>query len=78
MKGEIILMKKKITAMMLAMVAAVSLTACGKFTCDICGEEKSGKQYKAVVMDEEVVYCQDCKDMMDEVMDLFQESQRDN
>lgn len=71
-------MKKKITAMMLAMVAAVSLTACGKFTCDICSEEKSGKQYKAVVMDEEVVYCQDCKDMMDEVMDLFQESQRDN
>ena len=65
-------MKKKIIALLLMVTTAISLTAGGKsFTCDICGEEKTGKQYKTTVFGEEVVYCEDCKEVMDDVSSWF-------
>lgn len=65
-------MKKKIIALLLTVTTVISLTACGKpFTCDICGEEKTGKQYKTTVYGEEVVYCNDCKEIMDDVSSWF-------
>ena len=36
------------------------LTACGKFECEMCGKEKSGKKYKNEVLGEEVVMCEEC------------------
>ena len=63
---------KKI-AVLMAMVSLLSalLCGCGKFECDLCGEEKSGKQYKGEVMGREVVYCKDCKEDVDAIKDLF-------
>ena len=61
-------MKKKIVASFLTVAAVLSLTACGKaFTCDICGEEKTGKSYKETVLGVEVTYCKDCHDLFEEV-----------
>lgn len=37
-------MKRKVIAALLATVTILSFTGCGKFTCDMCGEEKSGKK----------------------------------
>lgn len=66
-------MKKRITALLLTVLTVVSLTACGApFTCDLCGEEKTGKKYTETVLGEEIVYCQDCYDAMKELIDLFE------
>lgn len=66
-------MKKKIIALLLTVTTVISLTACGKpFTCDLCGEEKTGKKYTETVYGEEVTYCQDCRKELEEVLDLFQ------
>lgn len=60
-------MKKKISVLLLTMAAVLSLSACGgKFTCDGCGEEKSGKSYKATFLGEELTLCKDCKKEIDE------------
>ena len=61
-------MKKLI--MLVAMVAVFStlLCACGKFKCDLCGKEKSGKKYKEEVMGQEVVYCKDCHDELEDLI----------
>lgn len=53
-------MKQKISVMLLVMIATLSLTACGKFTCDLCGEEKSGKSYSMELLGEKVTICNDC------------------
>ena len=63
-------MKKLIAVLCLLVVMASMLTAC-KFTCDLCGEEKTGKQTKGEVMGEEVVYCKECKEDLDQLKDAF-------
>lgn len=57
-------MKRKISFLLLIVAVVMSLTACGKFTCDFCGEEKSGKNHKSNMMGEDVVICQDCYNEM--------------
>lgn len=54
-------MKKKIIVLLCAASTVLSLAACGgKFTCDLCGEEKSGKKHTSEVLGEEVTICDDC------------------
>ena len=53
-------MKKLIALVLLVVMMATMLAACGKFTCDICDEEKSGKQYEGAVLGEEFIACEDC------------------
>lgn len=66
-------MKKKIIALLLTVTTVISLTACGKpFTCDICQEEKTGKKYTETVLGEKVTYCQDCREDMEELINMFQ------
>jgi hypothetical protein len=60
-------MKKLICGLVLTATLLVALTGCGKFTCDLCDEEKSGKQYKDEILGQEVVYCQDCYDELKEL-----------
>ena len=55
-----ILMKKTISTLLILVVLSMMLTACGKFTCAFCMEEKSGKKYESAVFGEEVVICNDC------------------
>ncbi len=62
------MMKKKLIALLMVVAAAASLTACGEpFTCDICGEEKTGKSYTETVMGAEITYCRDCHDELEEL-----------
>lgn len=61
-------MKKKIVASLLTAAMVLSLAACGKtFKCDICGGEKTGKSYTQTIFGEEVVYCKECHDKLEEV-----------
>ena len=61
-------MKKKIVASMVTVAVVLSLTACGKaFKCDICGQEKTGKSYTETIFGEEVTYCKDCHDALEEL-----------
>lgn len=65
-------MKKKILALLLTAAAVMSLTACGKpFTCDFCGEEKTGKKYTETFLGAEITYCQDCYKDLKELENLF-------
>lgn len=53
-------MKKFVLLVVLVAMVSTLLCACGKFTCDGCGEEKSGKKHKVEFMGEEGVLCDDC------------------
>lgn len=64
-------MKKLISVFLLVVVFATMLTACGKFTCDLCGEEKSGKKYTEEVYGQEIEYCKDCHDQLEDLADAF-------
>ena len=61
-------MKKIITIAALILSLSFILTACGKFTCDLCGEEKSGKKHEETVFGQEVVYCDDCYEALDSLL----------
>ena len=60
-------MKRIICALLLVVVLATMLTACGKFECDMCGEEKSGKKYEEDFFGEEIVICKDCYEDLEEL-----------
>ena len=60
-------MKRKISTILIVVAIALTMTACGKFTCDFCGEEKNGKNYKSEMLGEEVVICQDCYNELREI-----------
>ena len=62
-------MKKLICMAMLVVVVLSLLTACGKFKCDTCGKEKTGKQHKEEVLGQEVVMCDDCYKEAQELSD---------
>ena len=53
-------MKKLICLALLVVVVLSLFTACGKFTCDLCGEEKSGKKHEEEFLGEKVTCCDDC------------------
>ena len=60
-------MKKLICIVLLVVVMATMLTACGKFTCDFCGEEKTGKKYERELLGQEVDICKDCYEELEEL-----------
>ncbi|MBR3825224.1 MAG: hypothetical protein IKJ39_08500 [Lachnospiraceae bacterium] len=66
-------MKKKLAILLLTVLVVISLTACGSesFTCDLCGEEKTGTKYTST-QDEDVVYCKECIDMVQDLMNNLQ------
>ncbi len=51
---------KKIFSLIILVICILSLTSCGTFFCDFCGEEKSGKKYREIVFGEELTICNDC------------------
>ena len=63
-------MRRKISVLVTMIVMALIITACGKFVCDFCGEEKNGKSYESEVLGEEVVICQDCYDGIQELFGM--------
>lgn len=64
-------MKKLVAIVCLVLVMATMLTACGKFKCGLCGEEKSGKKHEEKVMGEKITYCDDCYKELKELGDMF-------
>jgi hypothetical protein len=55
----------------LIVVLASLFTACGKFKCDGCGEEKSGKKYKREAQGETFVFCEECNDALEALKNAF-------
>lgn len=64
-------MKKKILAMTLAVIAVLSIAGCGKFKCDLCSQEKSGKKHTETVMGQKVTICNDCYKGLEELGDAL-------
>jgi hypothetical protein len=60
-------MKKLICVLLVVVMMATLLTACGKFKCELCGEEKSGKKHEGEVLGEKVVYCDECYKELEEL-----------
>ena len=51
---------KKIIAVICVLAALFALTACGKFKCDICGQEKSGDKHEVEILGRTLTVCDDC------------------
>lgn len=64
-------MKKKLYVLLITVIMAISLTACGNFMCDFCGDEKNGKNYKSELWGEEMVICKDCYDELQELFGAY-------
>ena len=60
-------MKRLICVFLLVVMLASLLTACGKFECDFCGEEKTGKKYERELLGQEVDICKDCYEELEEL-----------
>lgn len=64
-------MKRKIAMLLVVVLTMLTLTACGEFECDFCGEKKSGKSYKVELLGQEGTMCKDCKAGVDELKSLL-------
>lgn len=64
-------MKRVICVLLLVVMLATLLTACGKFQCDLCGEEKTGKKYEEEVLGQPVTYCKDCYEDLEDIADAL-------
>ena len=63
---------KRIWALILVVIMALSLTACGgKFTCDVCGKEKTGKSHSTELFGQKVLICDDCYESLGVLGNLF-------
>ncbi len=51
---------KKVLALLTMLALTFALTSCGKFTCDACGSEKSGKKHTFELLGEKAEICNDC------------------
>ena len=61
-------LKRRLSILLMSVVVSATLIGCGTFTCDFCGDEKKGKNYKSEVWGEELIICKDC---YNELQDLF-------
>ena len=66
--------KRIVTLLLVAMMALVVLTACGKRECDLCGKEAKTKVLK--VEGEKKHLCEECYDLV-EGMQNFAEGMQD-
>ena len=65
-------MKKKLSVLLLMALGVITLAACKSesFTCGLCGEEKTGTKYTS--SQDDAVYCEECIDMVNELMNSLQ------
>lgn len=64
-------MKKFIALLLVFVIMATMLCACGSFTCDLCGEKSSGKKYTESILGEKITYCSDCNAELEEFNSMF-------
>lgn len=53
-------MKKTLIIIAAILVMAMTLGACGKFVCDACHQEKSGRKHKMSMLGTKITICDDC------------------
>ena len=53
---------KKVLMLVLVLAMTLTLAACGKVECDLCGEMKSCKT--ATILGEEINICGECRDYL--------------
>ena len=70
-------MKKIVLSIFTLVALTLTLTSCGKFTCDLCGDEKSGKKHEEEVLGESVVICDDCYEDLDDLGDALEDGWND-
>lgn len=63
------MMKKIICGILILVSSMLVLASCGKFTCDACGEEKSGKKYEVEILGETGVVCEECNEELKEIQE---------
>ena len=61
---------KKFFAIISIIAIAMSVTACSKFECDLCGDEKTGRKYETSFGAE---ICKDCYEELEELEDSLKE-----
>lgn len=62
-------MKKLICTILLIATMTLLLSACGKFTCDFCGQQKRGKRYEvSSLFFGDGIACESCKN---EIQNVF-------
>ena len=65
-------MKKWFTITALVLVMSALLAGCGgKFTCGACGQEKEGGKKESVIVDKEVIYCDECYEKAEQAAELL-------
>ena len=65
-------MKKLVCVLLCICLLAALFAGCiAYFECDLCGEETFGIKHTGELMGEEVEYCDDCKEDMEELKDQF-------
>lgn len=62
---------KQLILSIISIVLLLTLTGCGKFTCNICGKEKSGKKYEEEMFGQKITICKDCYEDMQELAGMF-------
>ncbi len=70
-----IIMKRMITFALavIAIFSTLVFAGCGEpFTCDLCGEEKTGKKHTEELLGQEITYCDECYKGLEELGQLFE------
>ena len=63
-------MKKCIAVLCLVVAMVTLLTACGKFECEVCGYESTGKKYKRDIAGQEYICCETCNRKLEAVQGI--------
>ncbi len=64
-------MKKLIACLLLVVILATMLTACGSFKCEMCGKEDSGSGNDVNYMGKDMVVCDECEEGIEAAKDLL-------
>ena len=66
-------MKKLIILAIVIAAAVICFFSFGPFTCDLCGEDKFGSRETTEILGEEVTYCEDCSDSLDDLSERLED-----
>ena len=64
-------MKKVIAITLVTLTLGASLASCGKFECDVCQKEASGKPHTVNYMGRTLDLCDECNEEYEEAVELY-------
>ena len=67
-------MKKRYILLLAVFILAAMLllTACGKYTCDLCGQEKSSTKHTTNIYGHKMTICDECYETMNSIGSMIQ------